>query len=156
VLPEAAIPEETIGNEIGNKSRKSFGGANLGMTSNIDLLEERSERDLVTGRLNGNGAYEPRGVDAVEKELASGLEKSVISEGSSRPRSGTGDARVQEAQQKAAGECHERILLEISMVPARPSRTSYLPFGGRATSSSFLVSSEEPTSGLLLESINTA
>ena len=104
VLPEAAIAEERNGNEAGQGARRSFGNANLGMTSNIDLLEERSERDLVTGQLKANGIDEPFGVDAVEKELASGLSKASISGSASRPRSGTGDARVQEAQQKAAGE----------------------------------------------------
>ena len=104
VLPEAAIAEERNGNEAGQGARRSFGNANLGMTSNIDLLEERSERDLVTGQLKVNGIDEPFGVDAVEKELASGLSKASISGSASRPRSGTGDARVQEAQQKAAGE----------------------------------------------------
>lgn len=121
MLPEAAISEETNGNAVGHQTRRSFG--------NIDLLEERRERDLVTGELKGNGSNEPRGVEAIEKELASELQNTATSGQPNRPRSGTGDARVQAAQQKAAGECDWNKGNRMGVPSSRPSHSQELLSG---------------------------
>jgi hypothetical protein len=95
VLPDAAIPEEEKGSTTTRQESGRFG------RSNIDLLEERRERELVTGL---QGPNESQGVNSIEKDLVNGMGGVAVSDTPTRPRSGTGDARVQQAQQKAAGE----------------------------------------------------
>ena len=96
VLPDAAIPEEGNHSATTRKESGRFG------RSNIDLLEERRERELVTGLQQGPN--DSQGVNSIEKDLVNGMRGVAVSDTPTRPRSGTGDARVQQAQQKAAGE----------------------------------------------------
>lgn len=95
ILPDAAIPEEDNHSTAARKESGRLG------RSNIDLLEERRERELVTGL---GGPNQSQGVNSIEKDLVNGLGGVAVSDTPTRPRSGTGDARVQQAQQKAAGE----------------------------------------------------
>jgi hypothetical protein len=101
VLPEPAIPEERTQADAERSDRRRSRG------DNIDLLEERRERDLVTDL---KGPNESQGVNAIEKEMVKAMAAVSTADRPTRPRSGTGDARVQATQQKAAGKCDTQFI----------------------------------------------